>query len=73
MNHFGAAVKNLFAPSDEFNNNILETVHHSKVFEKIDTSKYFRIAVSVVVVVSIDKIDEMWTLHWRIAHNKLFH
>lgn len=48
MNHFGSAVKNLFASSDNdvTNNNILETTHHSKpIFEKIDTDKYFGIKV----------------------------
>lgn len=55
MNHFGAAVKNLFSSgeNDDFvNNNILETAHHSQlVFEKIDTNKYFQIRVSAVYLV----------------------
>lgn len=49
MNQFGVAVKNLFAASEDRNenNNILETSRHSEpIFEKIDPAKYFRITVS---------------------------
>lgn len=51
MNHFGIAVKNLFASSadDVENNNILETSRYSEsIFEKIDPAKYFRITVSIL-------------------------
>lgn len=49
MNYLSNAVRNMLSMNDDATNHILETAAHNskEIFQRVDPSKYFRIAVSV--------------------------